>query len=242
MMVVKFEYSDRLQAFWVRWQKRPAARAPHSELSSASKKPKASSAPDDASADWQLEFADGDCFLARCAKEMLSKLTKKDRGQLSKTIQAFRRHGGAFVVSSACSGSEVQAFAGRELFCVLSCGDSESTCKVRFACEKQPNKITWIKQVAKHLGHDPCIFEDYGSLASDTAECKAHPNRTCFISVGAAGSLVILHTAGFSCKELSKAKSSSTQKQDTILQERAGSTGSTFDDLIAHLHTHMSLI
>ena len=171
---------------------------------------------------------------------MVSILGPQDRDLLRKAMIAIgKAEDSALVVSSACSGTEVHSFAGAALFSVLHFGQGKRLkYKVRFACEKAPSNIAWIQKVLHHAGHDSCIFDDYGKLDGESAECLVHQPGRCFISSGPAGISIIIHTAGFSCKDLSKAKGVPAETRNSTLMDRTGTTGDTFDDLLQHLQSH----
>ena len=136
-------------------------------------------------------------------KAIKSQLCLLSQAQRKSLWQTFQNIGGPLTLGSACSGSEVARVAAE-----LVCRNLGVECVTVFACEKVPNKISWITKVDELLkkdgvraGSDVCVFTDIDNLSVRRAWCALHKS-SCAINP------VLIFTAGFSCKTMSKLRRS----------------------------------
>lgn len=96
---------------------------------------------------------------------------------------------------------------------------------VSLACESNPWKRKHLRQTVHPLvgARDTCTFHLYGDLVHGSATCCTH-GRDCAVDLSA-----FIAVAGYSCKDLSKLRSSSCT---SVLPSRIGSSGETCQNTI----------
>lgn len=173
----------------------------------------------------------GDTTLQKSMKEMLDKMTVSQQKLLIDNLNAKTR----LEVGSLCSGTELQAFVGSELFKLLRQSghvDDSIVYDTQFACEIDRRKQRWIVDyVHPRLGMKGCVFSDIRVMGKSSSTCIVH-SKMCHVP-----QRLDIVICGWSCKDLSSC-SSKQSAMKSCMPDGEGSTGQTFRGLIAFMTTN----
>ena len=134
--------------------------------------------------------------------------------------------------ATMCSGSDICSSSLAALSHALKRSNIEVSFSQRWACESDPVKQTWLRRL--HRSTDICIFKDAKDMAGSSghAACVTH-GHSCPVQG------VDCFLVGFSCKEFSRANTSSSASKAHLLKTGVGgSSVETYKCMMAHIEQY----
>ena len=131
--------------------------------------------------------------------------------------------------ATMCSGSDICCSSLSALAGALKSNKIDVKFSQRWACESDPVKQSWLKLL--HRESNICIFQDAKDMAGSSrrAQCVSH-GRCCSVQA------VDCFMVGFSCKEFSRANTSSSVPKAQLLKTGVGgSSVETYKCMMAHI-------